>query len=207
MIEVITTSKRQSTWADLKANECELRSGDIIPVTLKNGEEIDVEVAHDETGKTFFVFKDCMNERHFMNMRLTNKGAWDASDIRRYANNEVFDLLPDDLQAVIVPTKIVQTNVLVEDDIAESEDKLFLLSATQVFGTDWWSENEPNDTQLDIFKKAKNRVKKWRGSASWWWLRSANSGNYFSFVSTDGSDYISSADASGGVVLGFCINP
>ena len=196
-------------WEGLKIYAAEgelnkiLDSGDRIPVTLKDGQEIELDVGRDENGKTYFIFRDCLKETHAMNHDLTNKGGWAATEMRRYANDEVFGLLPDDLQAVIKPTKIVQ---IVDGEKVETMDKLFCLSYTQVFGhSDYWSEQEPEDTQVDIFATKRDRVKMWNGESWFWWLRSANSATNFGIVNSYGISAGSSADYSHGVALGFCI--
>ena len=90
--------------------------------------------------------------------------------MRQYLNNTVFALLPDELQALIAPTTIVQ---IVDGERVETEDKLFLLSKTQVFGKGRWSEREPEDAQLLCFLREKDRVKECGDNGTWWWwLRS-----------------------------------
>lgn len=208
MLNIITKSVVQSSWEEIKAtirdgNTEWLHSGDMIPVTLKNGEELVLDVARDESGKIIFVFHDCLNEAHVMNKRATNKGGWAKTEMRRYANDEVFALLPDDLQAVIEPTTIVQ---IVDGKRVETSDKLFCLSRTQVFGKGWWSENEPEDMQLDIFKSERARVKECGDNGTWpWWLRSAYYTNYFSYVHSSGNSNNYSAYNSYGVALGFSL--
>lgn len=138
-----------------------------------------------------------------MNKQNTNKGGWAACDMRRYLNKTVFSLLPDDLQAVIAPTTVVQ---IVDGERVETEDKLFLLSRTQVFGKGRWTEREPEDTQLDCFTREKDRVKECGSNGTWfWWLRSAY-GNYC-FGSVYGGGYVNYdfAGNSYGVALGFCL--
>jgi len=208
MLNIITKTVEQSSWEEIKAairdgNTEWLHSGDMIPITLKNGEELVLDVARDESGKIIFVFHDCLNEAHVMNKRATNKGGWAKTEMRRYANSDVFALLPDDLQAVIEPTTIVQ---IVDGERVETNDKLFCLSRTQVFGKGWLSEKEPEDTQLDIFKSERARVKECGDNGTWpWWLRSANSTGNFNTVGTSGSNTNNSANNSYGVALGFSL--
>lgn len=200
------------SWSGLKeaSDKGELNkiihSGDTVDITLKNGEAVTLVVGTDEKGNMFFSTQDCLRDEHRMNNTMTNRGGWEATEMRRYLNEEVFALLPDDLQAVIKPTTIVQ---IVDGKRVETQDKLFLFSATQVFGKGTYSENEPEDTQLDIFRREKDRVKECNtyGTWFWWWLRSAYSGNadYFCNVSGSGNYAISNANASRGVALGFSI--
>lgn len=182
-----------------------LKSGDYLPLTLKNGEDIGLEVGCDETGRFFFIFHNVMNDLHEMNEKWTNKGGWRDSNMRKYVREKVLPLLPDDLQAVIQPTKIVQ----VQNGVTlESEDKLFCLSATQVFGkNDLWSDYEPEDTQIDIFHDLHARIKNRSEDdySYYWWLRSAGSSTAFRFVISSGAFNGSGAGNAGGVVLGFSL--
>ena len=212
MLEIITKTTKVSSWAEIKEALDKpypvvlewLHSGDMIPVTLKNGAELILDVARDETGKLFFVFHDCLTDAHCMNKRGTTEGGWAASDMRKYVHEVILPLLPDELQAVIAPTKIVQ---IINGERIECEDKLFCLSYTQVFGKDWpWmNEREPEDSQLDIFKTERTRVKERDGETAWWWLRSASFNYYFMCVYYYGSYDYSSAYTSGGVALGFSL--
>ena len=208
-MQINTSTCFNSTWAEIKAavengavREL-LHSRDQIPVTLKTGEEVIFDVAYDETGKLFFVMHDCMDKEHVMNDRWTNAGGWPACDMRRYLNNTVFDLLPDDLQEVISSTTIKQ---VIDGESVVCEDKLFLLSRTQVFGKGRWTEKEPDDTQLDIFLTERDRVKLCGDHGTWfWWLRSALGTSSFYYVSTYGNYDYYGASYSYGVALGFCI--
>ena len=207
---IATTTTFESSWAALKQAVADssirevLHSKDKIPVTLKNGEKTAVVATYDETGKLFFVFDNCLRDPYYMNPRFTNGGAWAGSKMREYMK-KIYDMLPDDLQAVIETTHIVQTH---NGETYESDDKLFLLSEEQVFGTARYSDPETGVSQLDIFKTERDRVKEREGvGTEWWWLRSPSSGysNYFVVVNTSGSVISYYADASYGVAPGFCI--
>lgn len=162
-IKVITKEARWTSWAELKVlSEAGklgevLKSGDNIPVTLKNGEEVSFDVGKDESGKIYFVMHNCLKGTKPMNGDWTNKGGWEESDMRRYLNEEVIELLPDELREIIKPTKIVQ---VWDGKRRETEDKLFLLSRTQVFGKhENYEAIEPSDSQIDIFENPRERVK------------------------------------------------
>ena len=204
-MKIITKMEVECPAEDLKsrAESGALRSGDIIPITLKDGRKLELEVGRDESGKVFFVFRDIL-EFHQMNNSWTNKGGWEASEMRRYANNEVYALLPDELQAIIQPIKVVQ---IWDEERHETVDKLICLSETQVFGKDGWDEGEqdPEDTQLDIFKDRRGRIKNYDVSAGIWWLRSASGTTNFRYVYSNGSESVDDASGAYGLVLGFCI--
>ena len=212
-IKIITKEAKWTSWAELKAlSEAGklgevLKSGDNIPVTLKNGEEVSFDVGKDEDGKIYFIMHNCLKERKPMNRKWTNKGGWEESYMRRYLNEEAIELLPDELRGIIKPTKIVQ---VWGGKRRETEDKLFLLSRTQVFGKrENYEAIEPNDSQIDIFKSQRWRVKELGGCEipACWWLRSPNSSysGGFCIVYTDGTVYYYSADYSLGVAPAFCI--
>ena len=212
-IKVITKEAKWTSWEELKAFSESgklgevLKSGDNIPVTLKNGEEVSFDIGKDESGKVYFIMHDCLKEPKPMNSEYTNKGGWEESDMRRYLNEEVIKLLPDELQEIIKPTKIVQ---IWDGKRRETEDKLFLLSRTQAFGKDKSYEAiEPNDSQIDIFENQRERVKKCEEveDVYRWWLRSPNSSYsyYFCNVTTDGTVDHNFANFSSGVAPAFCI--
>ena len=212
-IKVITKEAKWTSWAELKAlSEAGklgevLKSGDNIPVTLKNGEEVSFDVGKDESGKIYFVMHNCLKEKKPMNSDWTNKGGWEKSDMRRYLNEEVIELLPDELREIIKPTKIVQ---VWDGKRRETEDKLFLLSRTQVFGKhENYEAIEPNDSQIDIFGNQRDCVKELgdEGTLCFWWLRSPYSSNSynFCFVYTDGTVDHYGAGYSFGVAPAFCL--
>lgn len=206
MVSLISTTSQTVSWNDIVDYDL-LASGDIIPITLRNGENIELIVAHDERGEQFLTFRDCMIEEMPMNENDTNRGGWRDCKMRSYAR-EVFDLLPDDLKAVIIPTKIVQC---INGERIECEDKLFCLSYTQMFGSHRGvADMEPEDSQLDIYKIRRNRVKGYGigdNGGCWYWLRSPTTGNTTAFnnVDSDGSINYHYASNTNGVCFGFRI--
>ena len=212
-IKVITKEAKWTSWAELKAlSEAGklgevLQSGDNIPVTLKNGEEVSFDIGKDESGKIYFIMHNCLKEKKPMNSKWTNKGGWEKSDMRRYLNEEVIELLPDELREIIKPTKIVQ---IWDGKRRETEDKLFLLSRTQMFGKNRdYEPIEPNDSLIDIFENQRERVKECEKleEVYYWWLRSPGSGLSGGFCSVRAGGAVGSigADYSFGVAPAFCI--
>ena len=212
-IKVRTVTEFETSWDKIAEAAATgtldklLKSGDHIPLTLTNGDEVGLDVGRDESGRTYFIFHNTPRDRHYMNPEWTNKGGWRDSDMRRYANEDIFALLPDDVKTIIKPTKIVQ---VLNGERIETSDNLFCLSATQVFGkSEYWHEQEPEDTQIDIFRDPHARSKVWLGAdevcASWWWLRSAGNSSHFCIVASYGSTNYTNANNEGAVALGFCI--
>lgn len=210
------TAEKELSWKQLKEAAMAGRirelvnTGDEIPVRLKTGEDVTFVVAFDESGKLFFATKDCLKEPRCMNEDPTNKGGWAASELRKIANTEIFDSLPDDLQEVIVPTKIVQ---VIDGEAFCVKDKLFCFSFTQIAGRrKGWeeiAEMEPYDSQLDIFKDKRARVKDRAGEPTYWWERSLGIYGSYTFMLMGTSSYpyyCIGANYRHGVALGFCIH-
>lgn len=213
-VVIVRKDTLETTWEEIGKYAAEgrldalLQSGDYIPLTLTNGDEVGLDIGRDDTGKFYFIFHNSMRDRHCMNPKWTNRDGWRGSDMRRYANEDVYNLLPDETKSVIKPTTVVQ---VLDGERIETSDNLFLLSATQVFGKDKYLEaQETEDTQIDIFRDPHARCKVLcpgtdKARTSWWWLRSVNFSDMFSSADTDGSSSCSNASNSGAVVLGFCI--
>ena len=169
MATITTKETRMFDWR----NPGVLKVGDEITETLEDGREV------------VFVVMDYgviglkgLLGWHQMNKTWTNKGGWLASDMRRYLNEEVIELLPDDLLAAIKPRKF-----------GDEEDRLWLFSEVEIFGEHIWGAGDEGDKQLEYFKNPVNRVKfDEDGDANWWWERSPNAShsNSFCYVNSDG---------------------
>ena len=204
-------SYKESTWAELKAAAEAgtlgdlIKTGDCIEYHFKNGEPMLLDVSRDKDGKFFFILHDCMAEERRMNESWGKLAAWGSSDMREWLNTKVLDTLPDELREVIAPTTIHQ---IVEGQDIITEDKLFLLSKTQVFGEGEWTELEPEDKPLEIFAHERDRVKEFGNMGTWyWWLRSpvSSSSAAFFYVGPNGTGNHSGASNANGVAFSFCI--
>ncbi len=207
--------KKITSWSDIKKMAMSgtlkdmLKSGDVLPLTLLNGDKVDLVVGFDKSGKAYFIFDKAMSDRHVMNKKWTNKGGYAESEMARYADENVFSMLPTDIQQVIEPTKIVQ---IWDGECRETWHKLFCLSYTQVFGYDEGvAEQEPQDELIDIFKNPLAKMKRRSDGETvlcvLWWLRSVDVNNSFFYVDHYGFVNNCGAGNSLAVVLGFCIEP
>ena len=107
-----------------------------------------------------------------------------------------------------MPIRIINTYVISsrgssdEGTIGEnknfgSEDKLYLLSPQEVYGTSFvenFDTSNGTSRQLDYYSNNNvstsnyaNAIKKNGGSAAWWWMRSAYSNYEYSFYFIDGN--------------------
>ena len=178
--------------ADMRAGTSPLQSGDELDVGLGRK----VVFGRDESGRAFFTFKDAIGESEF-----GSSAVWETSSIRRKLNETFLRTLPDDLIEEIQLYKSTQT---VDDVEYTTGDCLFLLSGTQVFGWDD-DDDDPNESQIDIFKDRRNRIKKYEGRECPWWLRSANNNNNAYNVYTNG--YYTNGSTSGAYAVcpSFCL--
>ena len=178
--------------ADLRAGTSPLQSGDELDVGLGRK----VVFGRDESGRAFFTFKDAIGMSEF-----GSSAVWETSTIRRKLNETFLRTLPVDLVEEIKLYKSTQT---VDDVEYTTGDYLFLLSGTQVFGWDD-DDDDPNESQIDIFKDRRNRIKKYEGRECCWWLRSANYGNYACYVSSTGTNSTNFTSGTSAVCPSFCL--
>ena len=158
----------RSRWEDVErqiaaGNDGYLSVGDEIGCTLKNGTEVVLQVLAlnpYEPDSVVFGIRDIHWEKEW-NERNTNAGGWRDCKMRRFFNNDLLNLLPDDLVAVITPRKIVQK--------INGADR----------GTD--RTGDVGDVQFDFFKEKRNRVKFKNGEPYYHATRSPNVTNTTNF--------------------------
>ena len=178
-------------------------------IRIANKSECTTEAS--ETACGFVIeFADCISET-IMNSTNTNVGSWKVSTMRTYLNNTIYSSLPSDLQNVIVSTKVITGHGSAETTNSETQDKLYLLSAKEVWGTAQDDTVNIETRQLDYYKNQgvtatsyAAAIKKYNGSAIFWFLRSPYSGNDSAFIrvgslgnwsgsGAGGSNYVSPA--------------
>ena len=168
-----------------------------------------------ETACGFVVeFADIIMEHQF-NSTNTNVGGWKDSELRTYVNGTIYNALPSDLQNVIVSTKVISGHGSTSGETNfETQDKLYLLNAQEVWNGNNSDTSVGTSKQLDYYKNQGVTIdnyagakKQYNGSNSAWWLRSANS-NYtadFLCVRYVGDWSLNIARSSGGVSPAFRI--
>ena len=155
---------------------------------------------------------------HKMSDTNTNVGGWPATTMRTFVNNDIYNAIPSELRNAIIDTTVVSGHGETSGETNfTSTDKLYLLSTAEV-----WAQGSSNtiskDTardntrQLDYYKNLgvttsnySGAIKKNGTSASYWWLRAANSntGNNFYGVATGGDWGDSYSSYTRGVVPAF----
>ena len=130
-----------------------------------------------------------------MNSSDTSIGGWEASEMRSYVNNEIYNAFPEELRKLIIDTYVVSGHEKRKTENYKTTDKIYLLSTKEV-----WEDVEDNlieaDTardvtrQLDYYKQKgettdsyDEAIKKYNGNAYYWWPRSAISSSTYDFYS------------------------
>lgn len=201
------------TWPQIKkiAKEGKAREvfyvGQRFPVKLRD-DDMEVEILgfdHDDVNTITFGLVDCF-ARHRMNHEYFNAGGWHCCEMRRWLNKDVLAKLPKDLQECIkIVSKITSIGAGIPKEKIVSDDKLFLFSQIEVFGSNPFSV-EGEGKQYDGFK-VERKKKDSDGDASHWWLRSlhASDATSFCFVYSDGAADNAYASNAIGVAFGFVI--
>ena len=130
--------------------------------------------------------------------------------MRTYVNGTIYESLPSDLQNVMTITKVISGHGPTSGETNfETQDKLYLLNAQEVWGSNSNDTSMGTSKQLDYYKNEgvttsnyAGAIKQYNGRNYFWWLRSAGSRDADSFygVRTIGNWYdAASASGSGGV--------
>ena len=157
-----------------------------------------------------------------MNSSSTNVGGWPASEMSTYANGDFLKKLPSDLQSVIINTKVVSGHGSADTSNFTSTDKIYLLSAHEVYEDGTSNQVSTYDSawdktrQLDYYANIgegvttnnySGAVKKNNNSNSSWWLRAPTSAGSTNFlrVYSNGTWASNRADNSYGFAPAFRI--
>ena len=200
-------SFESDSWSTIAAN---VKSGNTSKYNVGDTKEVDLgslgkhmvrisnmsECTNGETSETacgFVVeFADIITNQPF-NSTNTNIGGWKDSEMRTYINGTIYNALPSDLQNVITTTKVISGHGKTSgEENFETQDKLYLLNAQEVWSTNKYDTSVGTSKQLDYYKNQgvttdnyDGAIKQYNGSNSVWWLRSADSGDTGSFLSVD----------------------
>ena len=148
---------------------------------------------------------------HRMNATSTTSGGWAESEMRSWLISEILAKIPNEIRSHIVSVKKTYRSKSPNDETLISNDKIWIPSYKEVGFTDSSYIESDGVTYPTLFPSgtgttAKNARKKYNTSdpANDWWLRSACSTAYFSYVYYSGYSSSNSASNTYGVVFGFC---
>lgn len=161
----------------------------------------------DGTGKAPLTFQmhDCYATTYKMNRTNTNSGGWTNCAMRSTHLPAILALMPAEIQAGIREVQKKSSAGNQSSSIQATNDKLFLLSEIEIFGSTTYSF-AGEGTQYDYYKAGNSKVKNRSGSANTWWERSPRSSNttHFCYVGSGGNAFASYAGNSYGVAFAFC---
>lgn len=157
------------------------------------------------TAPLTFQMHDCYDETKQMNSSNTNSGGWQNSAMRTTHLPAILNLMPAEVKAAIRDVQKKSSAGNQSSSIQTTNDKLFLLSEIEIFGSTTYSF-AGEGKQYDYYKAGNSKVKNLSGSAYSWWERSPISSNsaYFCSVDSNGNASAGNAGNSYGVAFGFC---
>ena len=140
--------------------------------------------------------------KHVINSTASNENGWAASEMRSWLRGDFYATLPAEVR-----NAIASVNKTYYDYTTKStksiDDNVWLPSAREIFGNTEGS----GVSYTTYFNGPTIRVKKYSGTVTAWWLRSADSNGKDSWLSVPTHGYVVGyvkPTASNGVVLGFC---
>ena len=154
------------------------------------------------TAPLTFQMHDCYDETKQMNSSNTNSGGWQNSAMRTTHLPAILNLMPAEVKAAIRDVQKKSSAGNQSSSIQTTNDKLFLLSEIEIFGSTT-NSFAGEGKQYDYYKAGNSKVKNLSGSADAWWERSPLSSYSASFCAV-GSSGIAGANTSYGVAFGFC---
>lgn len=184
-LKISRTIREEISWEMIKAvldrNEMQYQVGDVVISELRNGNPQEWVIT--DLGKDYIRFeaRDCIKDaEHEINKEWTNVGGIALSGMQGYLDNEIWNLLPSDLQDVIAT---VDRKYMDGKEEKTYQTKLFLPSASEVFDENNCMGEENLYEQLDYYKDRHHRVKsnEFGGGSALWWLSSPDSGDATSF--------------------------
>ena len=162
---------------EIKAG-AEYKVGDKVDCELKNGEKVTFVITEVTDEHVRFESVDCVGDKEVCWSKAGNtKCGLTTSDVMNYLNDEIWNLLPDDLQAAIDP--VVRKHKDADGEVHEYRLALFLPAASEVFDEDDCYGDQGLYEQMEYYKDRRNRMrgaKKGEDTESWW-LASVRSGN------------------------------
>lgn len=164
--------------------------GDIIAFTLTDGEEVEALAVKQEQDGMIFCLVDCLNQEYPMNEEDSNRGGYEATDLRAKLKGEILDRFPADIREKMVAFA--------------NGDYLRLPTEKEIFGCNEYGKAEPDDVQQwEPMKQRKNRIA-FQGKGTdrweWYWLQNAHKryAAHFAYASTGGgANYFYASNARG----------
>ena len=164
--------------------------GDVIAFSLTDGEEVEALAVKQEQDGMIFCLVDCLNQEYPMNEEDSNRGGYEATDLRVKLNGEILERFPAGIREKMVAFA--------------NGDYLRLPTEKEIFGCNDYGKAEPDDVQQwEPMKQRKNRIA-FQGKGTdrweWYWLQNAHKryAAYFAYVGSYGrAPYLGASFAFG----------
>lgn len=168
---------------------------DIISFELADGEKVEAMAMKQEADGMIFMLVDCLRDEECMNEEDSNRGGFDASDLRMKLNREIVERFPAEIREQIVAFA--------------NGDMLRLPTEKEIFGVNEYGEDEGDVEQFAPMKLRRNRIafQGLNGNWEWYWLANKHkrSASVFAHVPTYGIAACADASPAGGVRPAFKI--
>ena len=137
-----------------------------------------------ETACGFIIEFEDVITTHAMNSTNTNVGGWEASEMRTYVNDTIYNALPTELKNSIADTTVVSGHGSTSGETNfTTTDKVYLLSTQEVWGSNISNDSANAETrQLDYYagkgvttSSFSGALKQYNNDVNYWWLRSTYS--------------------------------
>lgn len=163
--------------------------GDVIAFTLTDGEEVEALAVKQEQDGMIFCLVDCLNQEYPMNEEDSNRGGYEATDLRAKLKGEILDRFPADIREKMVAFA--------------NGDYLRLPTEKEIFGCNDYGKAEPDDVQQwEPMKQRKNRIA-FQGKGTdrweWYWLQNPHKRYAAFFASVNFGGFANSNSASGAI--------
>lgn len=146
--------------------------GDVIAFELTTGEPVEaMAMQQTETGMVFCLV-DCLKEEQ--SWGLDTREGYKGSHIRKVLTSEILETFPEEVRRLMIPDEL--------------GDLLSLPSEKEIFGENYFSEEEPGE-QWEPMKDRRNRIAYYgskTGNRAAWWLRSVSSASNAAIVNSNG---------------------
>lgn len=152
-----------------------------------------------------FQMHDCYNIAKQMNSTDSNVGGWKSCAMRVTHLPSILNLMPAEVRTSIREVQKKTSAGNVSSSIQTTNDKLFLLSEIEVYGTTSWSF-AGEGTQYDYYRAGNSVLKNMNGATVHWWERSAHNSRSDRFCVVARSGYAAEdlPKNLNGVAFAFC---
>lgn len=212
-----------SSWSDIKAMSQRgyaskyWNYGDTKSVNLSGIGTFNFQYSGTFGARMVFASEKCIAEKVFSSNGNSYPFSYVGSDIQNYIENDLYNALPSDLKSVITPRNIsYATKGSYEGSFSTqslSDQKLWLLSTTELFGSNLDSYHKPamdSGYQLEYFTSDSRRVKNGPNTdyGMSYWTRSLNyfyNGHILNMVHATGVSNSNNCIDKYGVVVAFLV--